>query len=1751
MSELSIKTTHLRLKNKLKDYIIAQYFANNSLLLEVVDKLLDNQSIIAQEPYIEVGKNYKTVPNGFKNADISSIIKEYLEYLRINNLGVFNEPFVHQVKAVENFYKDKDLLITTGTGSGKTECFLWNMFTKLIYEANNSKSWQFEGIRFLMLYPMNALVSDQLTRIRQVVGNDKFNNIISPNRRVRFGMYTGRTDYHGKNDPKKDYTLANLIRKTYLSNNTYTDELKKINRIPSKDLESFCNNLKLGYQKTGSNDAELFTRYEMQSICPDILITNYSMLEYMLMRPIEQVIWKKTKNWLESSKDNKLTIILDEAHMYKGSAGGEVSLLIRRLLNKLNITRDKVQFILTTASMPKNKENDINKFICSISCQSYDKNNFVIIKEEYNELSNNSKGTPTDLNILTSIDYDKLYSLNINDKLSQLNKLAQSYNWDNNFNEDNLYSWLYDKLIDYPPMQELIKNFGGKGTAFSTISRAIFPNKDIILSERAMETLLALGTLAKSNERKVLIPSKLHLFFRGLDGIFTCLNPRCKKSISKDGITLGFIDEHLHFQCPYCNSRMFELINDRRCGTLFVKAFVSNNNEYPKILWQEKSSISYDINEVNLWIVPDNYIIKYSKRRKKNENMIGYLNFKTGNLFNDDKYMNNSDCIRVLIPYNNTFSTCPNCERSKTRLTPFKTLGNEPFSNLITEQFQAQPKLDDTLKNEGKKVLLFSDSRQKASTLAKDITIISDTNASKQVLFYAIKELEKIHGKGNVKLDYLYTAFLYIITKNNLNFYYGNEKDNFLEDIHKFAKYLETKQKRNRRLTFTDFPVDEIPELFYQYVLKNISDNYHAFQNLCLAELVLLNIYDESNEWLSDIIYNLQDKTNMEESNLLDILNSLIQYYSVNDIAIFPTLHDDVRASILPFERGGFGLEMNKDGCIKLPTHIEKVLKEHCTTEQINSIRETFGMFLSVSKSNETTHNRKYLSPKYLTIRTNEGSIWYHCNKCCGNSTYKLYDSCIHCGSKKDLIMLDDKTLSRYDFWRKPILNISETEIKNLTIEEHTAQLSHNNKEKDNIWATTEEYEMRFRNININDKEPPIDILSCTTTMEVGIDIGSLVAVGLRNVPPMRENYQQRAGRAGRKGSAISTIVTYTENGPHDAWYYKNPSLIISGEPRTPWIDVNNDILIKRHINMILLQEYCLKTGKDIDGIIITELSDENLNSPLYYKKFLSWISNQLPFDMKKTDILIPDSYSFNYITYLDYIKNSISILVNDIQDNPEKYDKYIEDNSSKLNKKYLIDVFFTNGFLPTYSFPRNIVNFWIEDRYGRVIQSPERSLDIALSEYAPGKIVVVNKKSYISGGLYNHYTKFKYRDKQAQFWLNMKEYKKIVYYCENPLCNWFGIDNFNNKCPLCNKQLSKQQMIKPWGFTARDGIEIPETRQVFEYSNVEKPSYSTFPKDLSNMIEINSKLRIEQRSEQELTLLNRGSNCKGFYLCNKCGAIEPVYMFDFNNEKDRKRPYVLPYIKNDPKKCNHERELTFLGYNFKTDMLVLELTLDRKILNTNGKDISIWLIPAITTFTETLALASSMVLDIDFTEIKSGYRLRNKDNTLYADIYLYDNLSSGAGYACKVKDVINEIFDEMKNILSSCNCDTSCPKCIRNFWNSNISSYLDRNCGLELLNYIYYNEIKTTISNNEIKKYLESLQKIFNLSFYDIEVSNNKVTLNGISKDLIIYPAMLSENFIKNRYNNQIAIYVPDRICKIAPEKILEIPNLKEILTY
>src|SRR5262245_29882213 len=163
--------------------------------------------------------------------------------------------------------------------------------------------------------------------------------------------------------------------------------------------------------------------------------------------------------------------------------------------------------------------------------------------------------------------------------------------------------------------------------------------------------------------------------------------------------------------------------------------------------------------------------------------------------------------------------------------------------------------------------------------------------------------------------------------------------------------------------------------------------------------------------------------------------------------------------------------------------------------------------------------------------------------------------------------------VARKGFFREPLRAVlSGARPIHITTEEHTAQLSQ--RDAGVVYASTEKFELRFQDVPLGAGKPPVDVLSCTTTMEVGIDIGSLTAVGLRTVPPQRENYQQRAGRAGRRGTSVSTVLTFAQGGAHDAHYFANPELIISGAPRQPKVKSDNRRLARRHINSHLLQTF-------------------------------------------------------------------------------------------------------------------------------------------------------------------------------------------------------------------------------------------------------------------------------------------------------------------------------------------------------------------------------------------------------------------------------------------------------------------------------------------------------------------------------------------------------------------------------------------------
>lgn len=1732
MDKYGVKSTCEAIKNKLIDYISTVYLGKNDALRVACLNDLEKSGILFQKPYIEANHAYLSVPDGISKADIPVNVKRILQEMIKKDLGVFENPYLHQIESLENYYRGKDLFVSTGTGSGKTECFMWPMATKLVMEQIHSPvTWKIRGIRTIMLYPMNALVSDQMGRLRKMIGNGKngFHDIIreiAPGSRVpQFGMYTGRTPYPGERDYSEDVKYAGTIRKDILGQ---SDEVKKklqeLGKYPSKyDLKKYVNRLEeVDSVLTDPCDAELATRQEMQAFCPDILITNYSMLEYMLMRPIEKPIWEATQEWLESSPENKLLFIIDEAHMYRGSAGGEVAFLIRRVLHKLGIGRERVQFILTSASIPSGNDNDIYKFACELSAQDEKKSSFSIIRgvEEPVELT----APEIDPASLSDYDIDALQT-EWDEKKAAIRDFAECLHFDISCDfedERSVETWLYDCLSNTNPMRRIMKETRGNAINFDQLAAKAFPGVDAETAQKATSSFLAIAPLAKNKDNQVLYPARLHMMFRGLQGIFVCSNPACSCKNHDGSMGLGKIYLRKPSTRCKCGSMIYELLNERSCGALFLRGYLDVSEGGNPFVWNESGAqFTDDLKEVLFYIIPDD-----GSFRRKKDVKIGWLNTVAGRIDFCNDHTGEEGFTHVAFstaeikgrPNQWMFKSCPKCEKKHFAATDFVTKGNEPFFNLVSEQFYVQPPVPkySNLINQGRKVLLFSDSRQRAAVLARDLTKAADEDAMKKALTVAAKELQEWAEKHDEQpsLSLLYVFFLKVAYQNKLRFFYGNNEADLIKDMEKMEERYEKKGDALKYTILARKYFSHKPDQYSEHLLRQLCSNFRSLTDAGLCWIEPCDIDEETFDDIETAFDNADINMSLDEFKIL--FAAWAMEIMTSEYAVGSDIPDTVRKNITVYRQ-----RMGVEDETELPSRIRDFLTDHgYTKDQIGIITKQLALFLAKG-TNTSTY---YLNMETITLHYGADHEWYKCPRCSGIFPYTVWGQCAHCGKGRPRLMKRDD-FKGIDFWREPVLKAVDGDpqalMTRINTEEHTAQLSHKD-QLDNTWSTTEDFEMRFQNIHVNN-DRPVDILSCTTTMEVGIDIGSLTAVGLRNIPPMRENYQQRAGRAGRKSAAISTIVTFADNRPHDSYYFHNPEKIISGEPRTPWIDVNNLKLVSRHFNVMIITEFFDSISKSAD---LEEI--QNFYKHLY-SQFSAFVQKKKAedFDM---NAMIPNGITFDFNQY----KNQFLLVMADLKRRVEEFpENYKEDDNSF---KKVLDTLLEAGVFPTYSFPKDVVGFYVEDNAGkRIIQKPERSLDMAISEYAPGRIIVINKDTYKSGGIYSFHSKFKSGEQEhpARPYFESKDYYRKLYYCDELSCNWMGLTR-TKICPFCGKEsIQERFLLKPWGFAPVAGRKQNDADDDGEISFAENPSYSITPAE-EEMVDVEScdNLRYSRRSEDPLIILNKGPEAKGFMVCKDCGAAVPGD--DPAPLEKMFKPYVHPH-KNYF--CHHPAARivnTYLGNQFRTDMVVYEIALDYDEINIDAQ--GLWIHRAGQTLAEAMALAGGRLLDIEFNEIKSGYRLRydNEQRKAFVDIFLYDSLSSGAGYCSALANRTEELIAETREVLNSCpaGCDSACHECLMHYWNQRVQGNLDRFAALDLLNWCQNSTLPEPLS---YKKQEELLSLFSSLgSDYKIETDGKKhyICANGNAREIIVYPAMWSKH---NRRIPKATVAVSDKLVKYA----------------
>ena len=1655
-----VESIKRELKKTIVDYIETEYFGKTAELRRRCDDELRFSNTLFQEPYFEATPAYEVATDGLERANIPNSASAFLRAMSAAERGVFESPYIHQIDALEAFWHGDDVLVSTGTGSGKTECFMWPLISKLAIEAEKTpESWRDRAVRALVLYPMNALVSDQLARLRRILGGtpEEFGSVwradAQRGRRPQFGMYTGRTPYPGsKQIDRRDNEYATTIQRDLIDiEDEDKEKLKDYGRYPEKgDLQGFVSDLRRHEVGWSPDDAELLTRFEMQAHVPDILVTNYSMLQYMLIRSIESGIWEATSRWLQGNQSEKLLVIIDEAHMYKGAAGGEVALLLKRLMHKLGIGAERIQFILTSASIPED-DTSTKSFYEDMTGKSAA--HLAIIRGKTTEITG-AGASELSSSAMMEIDLGDLLAGGAQ-TLDQIDVFASAVGFAHpDFaGEEEARIWLGDTLPKLLPFQRLDACVRGGCATLEELASKVFPDQE--LSEEATDILLNIAALGRDGKGSALLPVRMHMFVRGIQELTACCNPSCPDA-PDDGLALGGIGINKPVGRCRCGAKTYELLTDRNCGALFLKGYAANL-EGDFYFWNENPDPMQKFSEVCLYVL--------GKGESAEGLEAGWLNTLTGKVHRDDShegeegYLHVAFCVKDEDDAEGHMPTkCPKCN-GKIALAGFTTRGNEPFYNVVARQFELQtgskdPKELRANPNAGKKVILFSDSRQGAARIAKDLTDASDKNLTTKVIVLAAHELQEWAEDtgGRATLKRLYPAFLKVINDRGITVFSGESKkvvEDRLADLEDdFEDY--------------DYSAEDAgtpPEAYMQYMLSSLCDRYRSLSDSTIGWLL-----PTPKAWRDANKAFKKAGLIISEDEFNAIFYAWSSYALVRLTALDPDIPPRVRMRIL-YAGSQYGLLPSDPfkGQKVGRGSLVNVLTDRYGEEGVKVISAALVKFLERPSSSSNDYH--FISPSKVVLHIDPDADWKACPRCGRVAPYSLWGKCPHC--KQGEMASMDGGYEGISFWRDPLVRAIEGDESvlrtRINTEEHTAQLSHKDQEGD-TWSTTEEYEMRFQDIYVGEKRDPVDILSCTTTMEVGIDIGSLTAVGLRNIPPMRENYQQRAGRAGRRGSAVSTIVTYVDTHPFDNTYFRDPSRIVRGELREPRIDVDNEKLVKRHIATVFFTSFGDNQGKSAERMSIEEFFH------VYYEVFRKSLSS---FDLSEAErhSLIPSGMSVDLAALKESIQSEIEGMAARFNDRPESFLKTGGDGF-----KSLLDCLLEEAILPTYSFPRNVVGFEVEDRTKgtKLLQKPERSLDIAVSEYAPGREIVIDKKTYIAGGIYTHLAKYakipENRDNPARAYFASGDYRKEIFFCENPACGWFGLkENLGEggTCPFCKgHDLTRSDFLKPWGFAPRNGGESDSAYDIPESSYAEMPSYSAIPDEKLTPSQY-PRMAYANRHDCSLIVVNRGPKQEGFDICSKCGAAFPSV------ERAREAKRILPPFSRDAAgnlaRCQHVfTESMVLGDIFNTDLVIFEMTLDSREICTSYENS--WLKRASISLAEAFKLAAVDYLDIDFGELCVGSRRRFSGGTACVDIYLFDSLSSGAGYSTLLADeqAIEQVVTRATAILENCDCESACLQCLKHYHNKRQHANLDRFAALDLLEYVSDGFIRTETIKEE-----------------------------------------------------------------------------------
>ncbi|MCW2283799.1 hypothetical protein M2323_001769 [Rhodoblastus acidophilus] len=1369
----------------------------------------------------------------------------------------FYAPYVHQIEMLKRGLRaGTPGIVTSGTGSGKTESFMlpvlaqiakeavewtppatgylqgrWWRIKQQGYQAQRQGETRPPAVRALILYPMNALVSDQMVRLRKALDSDAAAAIMEARfngNRIFFGQYNGETPVpghhtHPRLDDERERGRTQRRRQRMKAAMVAIDEDQEAARKFDKNAADEAR--KRGQEPPEEtrfifpalDGGEMVSRWDMQHRPPDILVSNPSMLGAMLSREVEDPIFDQTRAWIESNPDACFFLVFDELHLMRGSAGTETAFLIKSLLVRLGLdlpqNMHKLRMLASSASLPLDDERAadslayLRDLIAPFGTSAtpgapgskepeFWRKCIIAGEPELPKSQPKKLDAAPFLALLkdSRSQQDMVTAIQRDAAEAALVKIAEQFGIDATLPEAERNARICENAADQITLACITgENNEIRATAVSEIAQKIFggdPDND------AVRGLLLARALNESDlsSRKIRqgTPSfRIHTFVRNIEGLFGSVSRNAGGKTEISDLTMDRGLSHAKAKNGARGRRLFELLYCQACGDLFLggqRGKTGNANRIELLptspdlekLPDEAAVTTFDNKTLDEYAVfwPSRDVARLPERPYDQwqnaiiDPALGVVEIsaqdRQGCISGQIYFQLDGAVPRRGVPKTAQPYCCPKCGTDYS-LRPASNSQRSPIRAFRTGFTQASQlvatELFELLYATGgdPKTIVFSDSRQDAAKTAAEVEKLHRRDLTREIFVTAARghltELasryvppeKQIQRITEIYADPKLSPMLPAIMKE-----WKEEGPGMLNRKVRVGRLLQSGDSTTTELSIVaeEFirlgihPSDVRGRAYYHFQpwFKSFTETNGKIEFAPTLSLnnkleIIQQILQGQQEFAADIIFS-NTFFALEETGLAypSLGPDLTKDSDELDawVRVFASAYR-VRES--RFAANNPSWQIANDVKNKRVRRYAEAVAPNDPNACVDSVLQRFNGF-------GHDNGELQIEKLYLRLASADDPYW-SCRSCERVHLHRGHGICTRCHVQLPPLQTG---LAR-DLWQRNFLGrrIVRSEIEGIprfrmTCEELTGQTD-----------DFSERLRRFKGIFVDEMTPieraarDIDLLSVTTTMEVGIDIGSLNTVFQANMPPQRFNYQQRVGRAGRRGQAFSFVLTFCRGRTHDEHYFRHPKAITGDPPPPPFLAAEHLPIPERLTRKVWLRaafarlrDDCEAQGETYPGDELTppDIHGEFVPTDVYYDPALNWqqrlraalAATQTDRDRFLTAAVITKAQSENDAAYIASYLTA---------------DKVVEEIKNAAGgtvpeRMGLGQFLAERGLLPMYGMPTRVRNLYVGLRKGATHggrdELPEwstidRDIDIAIAEFAPGNLLTKDKREHLVVG--------------------------------------------------------------------------------------------------------------------------------------------------------------------------------------------------------------------------------------------------------------------------------------------------------------------------------------------------------------------------------------------------------------------------------